>query len=327
MYIVTENTGSIDPIHCISDCKPDCTMTWTGPHIPVNTTSALVLHEIQKTQAGNYTCIASNEVGKKESISIRIVVLLNETNSVGPISCTSECKPKCIMKWIGPNIPIGNSSVLDIKDINRIQTGNYKCIASNEVGNKTSLNVNIIVNFRPAVNDISGNQIYKENDTVTLSCDVDSIPRASVRWIFEDTFIDNDNSITVNTSANYSFLNIHPAGCLSMGTYNCTAMNIIGQDTKAIDIDIFCSPRMNDIEYNVSTLIAVKDQEPLNITVPLIAFPKPYIYWLFDNNNSSVNVTHKTSNTIIRNRVFRICTLRILQRQILDFIVYLPSME
>lgn len=54
----------------------------------------------------------------------------------------------------------------------------------------------------------------------------------------------------------------------------------------------------------MSTLIAVKDQEPLNITAPIIAFPEPFIYWTFVNNISLVNVTHKTSNRIIKNRVF-----------------------
>lgn len=54
----------------------------------------------------------------------------------------------------------------------------------------------------------------------------------------------------------------------------------------------------------MTKLIAVKDQEPLNITIPIIAYPEPYIFWTFDNNATSVNVTQKTSNSVINNRAF-----------------------
>jgi hypothetical protein len=49
------------------------------------------------------------------------------------------------MTWSGPNLPAGTTSVLNIQNINRNQTGNYQCTASNEVSSKTSVVVNVVV--------------------------------------------------------------------------------------------------------------------------------------------------------------------------------------
>ena len=49
------------------------------------------------------------------------------------------------MTWSGLNIPVGTTSVLNLQDINRNQTGDYQCTASNDVSSKTSVVVNVVV--------------------------------------------------------------------------------------------------------------------------------------------------------------------------------------
>ena len=49
------------------------------------------------------------------------------------------------MTWSGHNIPAGITSVLNLQNINRNQTGNYQCTASNDVSSKTSVVVNVVV--------------------------------------------------------------------------------------------------------------------------------------------------------------------------------------
>ncbi|XP_063442044.1 hemicentin-1-like [Mytilus trossulus] len=239
---------------------------------------------------------------------------VNETESVTNITCTADCNPRCILTWTGPNLPDKlsgiASSMLNIPKIARNQSGTYKCNASNTVGSKISLHINIIVNFLPAVNTIFGNRSFHENDTAVFSCNVESVPSSNITWLFAEQILGKTHINFIhdireqNINVQVSTLTIRPVGCLSMGKYTCAANNIIGEDTKKIDIDVRCSPRVNSIEYNVTKLIAVKDQEPLNITVPIIAYPAPYIYWTLINNKTSVNVTLQTSNSVINNRVF-----------------------
>ena len=70
---------------------------------------------------------------------------LNETKNLKQIQCIANCKPICTMTWNGPNIPAGTTSVLNLQNINRNQTGNYQCTASNVVSSKTSVVVNVVV--------------------------------------------------------------------------------------------------------------------------------------------------------------------------------------
>ena len=73
----------------------------------------------------------------------------NETlDGVGPINCTADCKPACISTWNGPNLPPGTISVLSLAKINRNQTGNYQCTASNEVSSLISATLYVVVNCK-----------------------------------------------------------------------------------------------------------------------------------------------------------------------------------
>ena len=60
------------------------------------------------------------------------------------IQCIADCIPVCTMTWSGPNLPSDTTSVLNLQNINRNQTGNYQCTASNDVSNKTSVVVNVV---------------------------------------------------------------------------------------------------------------------------------------------------------------------------------------
>ena len=70
---------------------------------------------------------------------------LKETENLNQIQCTADCIPVCTMTWSGPSLPIGTTSVLNLQNINRNKAGNYQCIASNDVSNKTSVVVNVVV--------------------------------------------------------------------------------------------------------------------------------------------------------------------------------------
>jgi hypothetical protein len=69
-----KETESLNQIQCIANCIPVCTMTWSGPNIPAGSTSVLNLQNINRNQAGNNQCTASNEVSSKTSVVVNVVV-------------------------------------------------------------------------------------------------------------------------------------------------------------------------------------------------------------------------------------------------------------
>ena len=72
-YTLNE-TVSLNNIQCTADCIPVCTMTWSRSNIPTGTTSLLNLQNINRNQAGNYQCTASNYFGSKISVNVTIIV-------------------------------------------------------------------------------------------------------------------------------------------------------------------------------------------------------------------------------------------------------------
>ena len=62
------------------------------------------------------------------------------------------------------------------------------------------------------------------------------------------------------------------------------------------------SPRINRIEFTIPSTIAIKDEGILNITVHIIAFPKPEMYWQFGHNGSYLNVSSGITNSFNINR-------------------------
>ena len=69
-----KETENLHQIQCTADCIPVCTMAWSGPHLPAGTTSVLNLQNINRNQAGNYHCTATNAISSKTSVVVNAVV-------------------------------------------------------------------------------------------------------------------------------------------------------------------------------------------------------------------------------------------------------------
>ena len=70
---------------------------------------------------------------------------VTEGDTIPSISCTASCGPRCTSMWTGPNVPDGTTNDLYLQNINRNQTGTFNCTATNEVGSKVSLIVEVDV--------------------------------------------------------------------------------------------------------------------------------------------------------------------------------------
>jgi hypothetical protein len=67
-------TDNLSQIQCTADCIPVCTMAWGGPNLPTGNTAVLILQNINRNQAGDYQCTASNDIGSIVSVTVNIIV-------------------------------------------------------------------------------------------------------------------------------------------------------------------------------------------------------------------------------------------------------------
>ena len=69
-----KETENLNQIQCTAGCIPVCTMTWNGPSLPAGTIYELSLQNINRNQAGDYQCTASDDISSKTSVVVNVVV-------------------------------------------------------------------------------------------------------------------------------------------------------------------------------------------------------------------------------------------------------------
>ena len=100
-------------------------------------------------------------------------------------------------------------------------------------------NLSLLVD-QPTISNISNDKVVNENDTTTITCTVDSMPQSIISWKFETKELENkyDGSLTLNK-----------IDCLSMGSYTCQAVNMLGVDNRDVNVAVRC-------EYSLIYLIS-----------------------------------------------------------------------
>ncbi|XP_063442589.1 carcinoembryonic antigen-related cell adhesion molecule 20-like [Mytilus trossulus] len=140
----------LSPIQCTETCWPSCNVQWIGPNIFPGHGDNLTLSNIQKIHSGQYRCRVTNLLGKQTSQIITVtvqygpdtmaldpaysVIERREGSSIGPINCSADCEPVCNFGWIYPDGQAEDGNVLPRHNLQKTNTGQYKCKASNKIG-------------------------------------------------------------------------------------------------------------------------------------------------------------------------------------------------
>ncbi|KAL9964706.1 hypothetical protein ACROYT_G028382 [Oculina patagonica] len=118
----------------------------------------------------------------------------------------------------------------------------------------------------PRILWISPNQTAELGNEVTLSCIVTGLPTPRVVW-------KKDNKVLLDSQStrNITLHNISPA---DGGSYECSAINIVANDTKTTVLNVIGFPRDTAISSNVSANVAALG-ETVAILCSSQGYPKP----------------------------------------------------
>ncbi|XP_067347788.1 neural cell adhesion molecule 1a isoform X11 [Channa argus] len=290
----TANISSSALLACDADGFPEPTVTWTHNNIVLETGdkyslnedgSELVIKDVKKVDEGDYTCIAKNKAGKKaEEVSLNVFVkpqityLNNQTASEFDEQVTLTCEasgdPTPTISWSfenrvftegeqshDRNIVVRSHarvSSLTLKNIQFTYAGQYLCTASNSIG-QDNRHMYLEVRFAPKIQGLV--TVYTwEGNPANISCEVEAHPRASVVW-FRDSFqlpSANTTSMTIYNTPTISYLEITPDSQNDFGSYNCTATNVMGTESKEfilIQAEVPSSPGIVQVEPFSSTAV------------------------------------------------------------------------
>ncbi|KAL6481967.1 hypothetical protein MHYP_G00100470 [Metynnis hypsauchen] len=167
------------------------TFTWYRNWDPLSSsTDQLHLQSVSREDAGWYHCavlgqkLHSPEVTlnvrygpKRVSVSISPYGEIVEGSSV-TLTCSSDANPPVEYNWIKGTSLVAKGETYTMKKISSVDSGEYKCTASNEHGEKLSeaLSLNVLYPPKSVSASISPSDETAEGSSVTLTCSSDANP-------------------------------------------------------------------------------------------------------------------------------------------------------
>ncbi|CAH3198225.1 unnamed protein product [Porites evermanni] len=184
-----------------------------------------------------------------ESISLPVAVVSPNTQTVrenhsATFYCSASGNPKPTVTWtkvkgsLRNNIAkLGHGGRLDIIHSTFNDSGEYKCIAVNMLGQDEKI-VELIVEVSPRFTRVPGRFLVIEEEAVaSVTCEAFSYPPSVITWTRPLVALPRGRSSVTNGT-----LTIQDFSAVDTGTYVCTAKNKLGSVTAVMALNIQRTP-------------------------------------------------------------------------------------
>ncbi|XP_078354372.1 roundabout homolog 1-like [Oculina patagonica] len=260
-------------LSCNTDGNPVPTISWTRNGDPVDENKnsrvsftenkkQLTIINVNRTDSGEYRCVANNSVGNDTSNVATLDVQYPPEIIVHPeaqantegvnvtLSCIADGNPVPTKSWTRNGFPmntLGNSRIrfsadkkqLTITNVNRTDSGEYRCVANNSLGNDTSNTATLDIQYQPKITAHPLSNIIKEGHNVTISCKAEGNPEPKISW--------TRNGIIISFAQHEKQLAIVNVNRIDSGEYQCVANNSVGTDTSnvaTLDVQYLDQPKI-----------------------------------------------------------------------------------
>ncbi|XP_072048855.1 cell adhesion molecule Dscam2-like [Amphiura filiformis] len=270
----TAIVGSTVSFQCETTGSPVARIEWINSNNQIIRTSGrftatqtgLTISEVRQSDAGYYTCQATNEWGENTAVALLTVtdpsqqVFLTRTPTdqsvaVGAratFSCEATGNPAPRITWnkIGGSLPVGRIEEpavgwLRITNVQPSDAGIYRCTASTQL-DSTTAQAQLIVLEGPLLSVTPEDTIVEEGRVAVLQCQAGGSPSPAITWMtpvpglssieapggpFSSVVVSGDGTLTVSN------VEVHHAG-----TYTCTASNSVGTSSAEAYLDVQRAP-------------------------------------------------------------------------------------
>uniref|UniRef100_A0A8C8H8B4 Neural cell adhesion molecule 1 n=1 Tax=Oncorhynchus tshawytscha TaxID=74940 RepID=A0A8C8H8B4_ONCTS len=328
------NEGDDADIICDVVSSPPASIIWKHKGSKIQVTkdvrfkimgnNHLQIRGIKKTDEGAYTCEA--RVMARGEIDLKIIkVIVNvlpsirtrqsEVNATADINqsvmlaCDADGFPEPTVTWHALfNIIVLESddkyslnddgSELIIKDVKKVDEGDYTCIARNKAGEKEE-EVSLNVFVQPRITYLDNQTASELEEQITLTCEASGDPTPTITWSFGRRFFTDgeqslDGNVMVRSHARVSSLTLKYVQFTDAGQYLCTARNSIGQDQQTMYLEVRYAPKIQG-----PVTVYTWERNAANISCEVLAHPGASVVWFRDGQQlPSANTTNvKIYNT------------------------------
>nr|XP_036669808.1 nephrin isoform X2 [Drosophila suzukii] len=253
--------------------KDGVTIPQDGEHRIFADGGSLNFTRLHRDDAGIYSCSASNSQGKA-TLNITVVVeygttikSVSENIIVNPgedamLSCSVEGKPLSDehVKWerVGYDMTVKTSttfangtSYLHIKDAQRADVGNFRCVADNRVANPTNRDILLIVKFAPEIAKAPTllRAASGTGERGRLPCRAQGSPKPQFIWRQEKkdlpinrTYKYEVEERKIDSLTYESTLIVDKVAPADYGAYECVARNDLGEAVETVRLEITSPP-------------------------------------------------------------------------------------
>ncbi|XP_069060717.1 matrix-remodeling-associated protein 5 isoform X1 [Pleurodeles waltl] len=321
--IINVPYGDVLSVPCEAKGEPIPKITWLSPsNRPISAFSnkyqvqrdgTLFIQKAQRSDNGNYTCVARNEAGEdKKIVNIHVnvqppkingfmnaVTIIQETGMKDNrklIDCKAEGIPAPRMLWAFPEgvilpapyygnrITVHRNGTLDIKFLRKTDSVQLVCIGRNE-GGEARLIVQLTVTDhlqKPSFKSRPPEKLaMAAGHAVSLDCSVEGVPEPEIMWV-----LPNGTELRSGLHLNQFYhrkngtLQISSLSTTDAGVYRCTAKNMVGYSEILVSLKVGPKPEINNQYKN---LVSIINGETLQLHCITPGHPRPEISWILPN--------------------------------------------
>lgn len=300
---------------------------------------SLIISPVTEKDAGDYLCVARNQLGA-DYVLVTVNVLMkaatiqhkplnNHKVSYGgelKVDCIASGLPDPEIAWSLPDGTMINSvlpsddsaargkryvlfhnGTLYFHQVGMREEGDYTCYAQNRVG-KDEMKVHIqVVADAPAIQNNTYHVIrVPYGETAVLHCTAKAKPAPTVTWTSPSHRVISPVSDKHQIHSDGT-LHVHNVQKFDTGNYTCSARNVVGMDRKVIYVEVLVDVPV--ISSGGMRRTAVTDRHVL-LDCATEGKPAPQIIWVLPNNITLPAPYHSQRMSVHHNGSLDIRSLR-----------------
>ncbi|KAK5871231.1 hypothetical protein PBY51_004123 [Eleginops maclovinus] len=219
------------------------------PRLSLTQHGVLTIRGALPEDAGNYTCLATNEAGTASQtvsltfaevprITVAQQVVLVSVGGNATLECQATGVPPPLVHWFKGELEVGSAlfveqdvhrGTLHIRGVQEVDAGQYSCVASSPAGT-TAGTVILEVGVGPLFSEAPIDVTASVGENITLPCTARGAPQPSVTWRREDgrQILTRADSHSRKMQLESGHLLIQSVWLDDEGLYICEAKNQFG---------------------------------------------------------------------------------------------------
>ncbi|XP_004706727.1 hemicentin-1 [Echinops telfairi] len=303
--------GNIVTLLCESSGIPPPNLIWKKKGSPVLADFAgrvrilsggrqLQISIAEKSDAGLYTCVASNIAGTtKKDYNLQVYIRPSISSSGSQptevavargrsvsLECEVQGVPPPAVTWVKDGRPVAKGKgveilnegrVLKLKNIHVSDTGRYVCVAVNVAG-MADRKYDLSVHVPPSIIGNHGtpeNISVVEKNSISLTCEASGIPLPSITWLKDGWPVNLSTSMRILSGGRT--LRLMQTRTEDTGQYTCVVRNAAGEERKIFGLSVLVPPRI--VGENILEDVKVKEKQNTTLTCEVTGNPVPEITW------------------------------------------------